>query len=102
MNQPRNQTPHKNSNYLEEKNHQDFYRQKNSSSSMREMLKRIPKALEFQGDDHKLTEIRFSYIDEGLEKWKIGRLIGKGNSSVREAMNIKKGLRAAVKQVYLN
>lgn len=43
----------------------------------------------------------FSYVDEGFEKWKIGKPIGKGKSSVHKAMNVKTGMIAAVKQIVL-
>ena len=46
-------------------------------------------------------ENNFSYVDEGFEKWKIGKTIGKGNSYVRRALNIKTGKIVAVKQVIL-
>ena len=49
--------------------------------------------------DNMLVEGCFSYVDEGFEKWKIGKIIGKGNSCVRKAMNVKKGVISAVKQI---
>lgn len=46
-----------------------------------------------------LVEGCFSYVDEGFEKWKVGKIIGKGNSCVRKAMNVKTGVVSAVKQI---
>lgn len=46
-----------------------------------------------------LVEGCFSYVDEGFEKWKIGKVIGKGNSCVRKAINVKTGVISAVKQI---
>lgn len=63
------------------------------------MLRQIPKTVEHQ--DGLLVEGIFSYVDEGMEKWKIGKTIGKGNSYVKRALNIKNGKIVAVKQVVL-
>lgn len=61
------------------------------------MLKKIPRTLSLENSV--LVEGIFSYVDEGFEKWKIGKLIGKGNSCVKKAMNVKTGRIAAVKQI---
>jgi hypothetical protein len=63
-------------------------------------LKKVPKTIELQ--ENGLVEGCFSYVDEGFEKWKIGKTIGKGNSCVRKAMNIKTGVISAVKQIIFN
>lgn len=80
-------------------------KQGNSSASgashveIQSMLSQIPRTIELTGNV--LVEGCFSYVDEGLEKWKVGNTIGKGNSYVRRALNMKNGEVAAVKQIVL-
>lgn len=76
---------------------QAIYRHRNPREEMGSIFKKIPRTIQLQ--DNMLIQGCFSYVDEGFEKWKVGKIIGKGNCCVRKAMNVKTGVVSAVKQI---